>query len=73
MIQDKVDDMVYQVKRDPLDYLKNMGFTIRDYVDTDCIYEELSRNSDYGDLNSHDGSYETVDVDNTTYYIMRTE
>ena len=73
MIDDKVDDMVYQVRRDPLDYLKNMGFTIRDYVDTDCIYEELSRNSDYGDLNSYDGNYDTVDVDNETFYIMRTE
>ena len=73
MIDEKVDDMVYSVKRDPLDYLKNMGFTIRDYVDTDCIYEELSRNSDYGDLNSYDGNYYTVDVDNETFYIMRTE
>ena len=73
MIDEKVDDMVYSVKRDPLDYLKNMGFRIRDYVDNDCIYEELSRNSDYGDLNSYDGNYDTVDVDNETFYIMRTE
>jgi hypothetical protein len=43
------------------------------YVDTDCIYEELSRNSDYSDLNSYDGNYDTVDVDNETFYIMRTE
>ena len=73
MIDEKVDDMAYQVKRDPLDYLKNMGFTIKDYVDLECIQEELSRNSDYSDLNSYDGNYDTVDVDNTTYYIMRTE
>ena len=73
MMDDKIDDMVYDVKRDPLDYLKNMGFRIRDYVDTDCIYEELSRNSDYGDLNSYDGNYDTVYVENETFYIMRTE
>ena len=73
MIDEKVDDMVYSVSRDPLQYLKEYDFTIKDYVDTDCITESLSRNSDYGDLNSYDGRYDTVDVDGITYYILRTE
>ena len=73
MIDDKVDDMVYQVRRDPLQYLKDYELTIKDYVDTDCITESLSSNSDYGDLNSYDGRYDTVYVDDITYYILRTE
>jgi hypothetical protein len=73
MIDEKVDDMVYQVKIDPLSYLKDMGFTIKNYVDTECILGELTSQSDYGDLTSYDGNYDTVDVDNETFYIMRTE
>lgn len=73
MIDEKVDDMVQSVRRDPLGYLKEWGFTIKDYVDSDCVTESLSSNSDYGDLNGYDGSYDTVDVDGETYYIMRTE
>jgi len=73
MIDEKVDDMVYQVRRDPLQYLKDYGFTIKDYVDLECIEEELSRNSDYSDINSYDNTYDTINVDNNTYYIMRFE
>ena len=73
MIDEKVDDMAYQVKRDPLSYLKDHGFTIKDYVDLECIQGELIRNSDYSDLNSYDGNYDTFYVDNETFYIMRTE
>ena len=73
MINDKVDDLIYDVKRDPLSYLKDHGMSIKYYVDTDCIYEELSRNSDYGNLNSNDGNYDTEDVNNETYYIVRVD
>ena len=73
MIDERVDDMVYQVKRDPLGYLKDHGFTIKEYVDLECVQGELSRNSDYSDLNSYDNTYDTIDVDGETFYIMRTE
>lgn len=74
MIDNKVYDLMREVKRDPLGYLKDMGWTGRDlerFVDMKCVQEQLSSNGDYGDLNGYDGSYDTQRVDDTEYYIMR--
>ena len=74
MIDNKVYDLMREVKRDPLGYLKDMGWTGRDlerFVDMKCVQEQLSSNGDYGDLNGYDGSYDTHKVDGTYYYIMR--
>ena len=73
MIDDKVNDLVYDVKRDPLSYLNDRGLSIKDYIDKECVKESLSRNSDYGDLNSYDGSYDTIDIGGGIYYIMRVD
>ena len=74
MIENKVYELVQRVKRDPLEYLKEMGIYnngLENYVDMSCIKEELARNGDYGDLNGYDGSYDTQKVDDTWYYVMR--
>jgi uncharacterized coiled-coil protein SlyX len=71
MIQSKVDDLVYDVKRDPVYYLKDRGLEIKEYVDKDCIIEELVRNGSVSDLNGYDGNYDTYDIGGELYYVMR--
>lgn len=75
MIQSEVEDRLYEIRRDPYDYLKNqMGYdnkTIMNYVDMDGVIEDLSRNSDYGDLNSYDGRYDEYKIGGEYYVVMR--
>jgi hypothetical protein len=72
MIENKVAEYVRDVRRDPLDYLKNYDFDIKNYVDEDALAQGLVDSDGYGIMNSYDGNYDSEDVNGTTYYIMRT-
>ena len=68
-IEDYLDD---NVRRDPADWLRDMGRDIGDYVDKDDLLDALVRDGDYGDtLNAYDGTYESVRYGNDYYIIMR--
>ena len=68
-IEDYLDD---NVRRDPADWLRDMGRDIGDYVDKDDLLDTLVRDGDYGDtLNAYDGTYESVRYGNDYYIIMR--
>jgi HPt (histidine-containing phosphotransfer) domain-containing protein len=72
MIENKVDELVRDVRRDPLDYLKNYGFDIKDYIDEDELAQGLVDSDGWGIMNSYDGQYDSEEVNGITYYIMRT-
>jgi hypothetical protein len=75
MIESEVQDKLYDIRQDPYDFLKNqMGYdsrSIRDYIDMDGVVEDLSRDSDYGDLNGYDGSYDEIKIGGDYYVVMR--
>jgi len=71
MISDKVDEMVYDIRRDPLSFLKDHGFTINDYVDMDGVIEEMVQNTDYDDLSRYDGRYDEIKVGGEYYLVFR--
>jgi len=72
MIENKVYELVRDVKRDPLDYLKNYGLDFKDYVDEDALAQGLVDSDGWAIMNSYDGQYDSEDVNGVTYYIMRT-
>jgi len=72
MIENKVAELVRDVRRDPLDYLKNLGYDIKDYIDEDALTQGLVDSDGWGVMNSYDGNYDSEDVNGVTYYIMRT-
>lgn len=71
MIENKVEEYVRDVRRDPLGYLKELGLPIKEYVDEDALAQGLVDSDGYGVMNSYDGNYDSEDVNGTTYYIMR--
>jgi HPt (histidine-containing phosphotransfer) domain-containing protein len=71
MIENKVDELVRDVRRDPLDYLKNYGFNIKDCIDEDALAQGLVDSDGYSIMNGYDGNYDTEEVNGITYYIMR--
>lgn len=72
MIENKVAELVRDVRRDPLDYLKNLGLDIKEYIDEDELAQGLVDSDGWGIMNSYDGNYDSEDVNGVTYYIMRT-
>jgi len=72
MIDNKVYELVRDVRRDPLDYLKNYGLNIKDYIDEDELAQGLVDSDGWGVMNGYDGQYDSEDVNGITYYIMRT-
>jgi hypothetical protein len=72
MIENKVYELVRDVRRDPLDYLKNYGLSIKEYIDEDALAQGLVDSDGWGIMNSYDGQYDTEEVNGVTYYIMRT-
>jgi hypothetical protein len=71
MIENKVNELVRDVKRDPLDYLRNYGLDFKEYIDEDALAQGLVDSDGWGIMNSYDGQYDTEEVNGITYYIMR--
>ena len=72
MIENKVNELVRDVRRDPLDYLKNYGLDIKEYIEEDALAQGLVDSDGWGIMNGYDGQYDTEEVNGVTYYIMRT-
>ena len=72
MIDNMVESLVRDVRRDPLDYLRNYGLDFKEYVDEDALAQGLVDSDGWGIMNSYDGQYDTEEVNGVTYYIMRT-
>ena len=71
MIENKVEEYVRDVRRAPLDYLKNYDFDIKNYVDEDALAQGLVDSDGYGIMSSYDGGYDSIRYDGIDYYIMR--
>jgi hypothetical protein len=71
MIENKVAQLVRDVRRDPLDYLKTLGLNIKEYIDEDALAQGLVDSDGWGIMNGYDGQYDSIDVAGETYYIMR--
>jgi hypothetical protein len=71
MIDNKVEELVRYVKRDPLDYLIEYGMEIKEFVDTDALAQGLVDADGWGMISSYDGNYDSVNIAGETYYVMR--
>lgn len=71
MIDEMVERYVYDVKSDPIEYLRNTGADIKDYIDEDALAQGLVNSDGWGIMNSYDGNYDSVNIAGETYYVMR--
>lgn len=74
MVQQKVDELMDDVKRDPAGYLRDMGFDITNFVDVESLIEEVIEMDGTGNaLSPYDGSENEANINNTWYYVYRIE
>ena len=75
MIDEKVNEIVDEEMRDPLAWLKGLGYgkeTLKRYVDMGKVAEDIMRSDGIGGMNSYDSDYDTTEFNDETYVVMQT-
>jgi len=72
MIEEKLDDMLDSVRRDPVAYLKDSGIDdLSSFINRNDFIDGVVEADGIEIINSYDGSYETVYVNGEQFYVMR--
>jgi predicted nuclease with TOPRIM domain len=72
LIEEKVENLISDLVDDPMSVIENYGLEIENYIDTQGFKEGLLQSDGIGHtLNSYDGSDETIEFNDETYYILQ--
>ena len=71
LMEEKVDELVNYVERNPEQYLDDYGLEASDFVNREEFIEGVIETDGYGQLSPYDGTYETFEVLGETYYVFR--
>jgi len=72
LIEDKINELVRDVKYDPEDFMESYGLEWDRFIDRDDFIKGVIEADGYGQtLNSYDGSADEVKVGDQWYYVMR--
>lgn len=74
-VDDVIEEMAQEFANETADdttELQAMGFELDEFIDKDCLIEEIMRADDYGTMSSYDGTYDVQYVNDDIYYIFRT-
>jgi hypothetical protein len=72
LIDDKVNELVGEVRNDPEYFMDEFGLNWEDYIDKDDFIEGVISADGYGScVSSYDGDYHTESVQNQTFYVVR--
>jgi hypothetical protein len=71
MIDDKVAELVYQVKRDPESFLEDFGLDKRNFIDERSLIEDLIDTDGYSLISPYDGSYDSITIKNDYFIVIR--
>jgi hypothetical protein len=71
MVEEKLEEILRDIRRNPVSYLKDYGYEMKNFVDLDKLAQGMVDDDGYGIISSYDGSYDTESVNGETYYIFR--
>jgi hypothetical protein len=72
-IDEAVEDRRREVSRNPLEWIRDYGLTMDNFIDEGQFIEDVANDEDYGTLNSYDNSYDSITVGGTDYIVMAYE
>jgi hypothetical protein len=72
MVDEKLDELLRDVEYYPLQYIKDYDLDVKQFIDEDELAKGLVDSDGYGILSSYDGQYDTIEINGTYYYIIRT-
>jgi hypothetical protein len=71
LVDEKVEELVKDVKYDPESFMSEFGLDWEDYIDKDEFIQGVIDTDGYGIVNSYDGNYDEIRVNDTLFYVMR--
>jgi hypothetical protein len=71
MIENKIAELIRDIRRDPLGYLTDYGLPIKEYIDESALAQGLVDSDGWGIMNGYDNNYDSINIAGETYYIMR--
>lgn len=71
MVDEALNKMVKDALYDPADWIKEHGLDIKDFIDKTELAKGVAEDDGWGVMNGYDGNYDSISVNNETYYIMR--
>lgn len=72
LIEDKVDDLVDGVRRDPESFLYELGLNWNEFIDKEEFIQGIIDADGYGHtINSYDGNADEIYVNDQLFYVMR--
>ena len=72
LIDDKVSELVDEVRRDPESFMNDFGLDWEHYIDKDEFIQDVIDTDGYGHtINSYDGSADEITIQNQLFYVMR--
>jgi hypothetical protein len=72
LIEEKVESLLEDKTYDAATTIRDYGLNIQDFVDMDALTKDVVDTDGYGNtINSYDGTEDTVEFDNETYYIFQ--
>ena len=72
LIEEKVESLLSDKTYDAVGTIRDYGLDMKDFIDMDDLIKDVVDTDGYGDtINSYDGSEDTVEFDNETYYIFQ--
>ena len=72
-IESKVEEMKYEVIRDPMSFIRDYGLDIVEWVNTSELIDDMISTSDYSEISHYDGSYDEIDINGTRYMVFRVD
>lgn len=71
-VEEAIENRLDEIRDNPIRTLNDYGYTNFDeFIDLDELLDDLLANSDPGELNSYDGTYDEVEINGTWYTVMR--
>jgi len=70
-IEREVEQRTDEIKDDPVRWLDDHGMEYENFVDLRSLKDDLVSESNYGVLSSYDGTYDEIEINDTTYIVFR--
>jgi hypothetical protein len=72
LVSQVIDDNVYEVKRDPTQFIEDFGLDVSNFINKKGFIEEIINIDGYGHtLNRYDGTVDEVFLDGDLFFVMR--
>lgn len=72
LIQEKVDELVDDARRDPEDFINQFGLEAENFINKDSFIDDVIDTDGYGHtLNGYDGNIDEISINDTWYHVMR--